>query len=259
MTVKTQQSYAQWATLVSLLVKRDLKIRYRNSVLGYAWSMMNPLLMMTVLSIVFSHAMRVDVPHYPLFILSGLLCWNLFSQSASNGVNGIVANASLLKKVKVPSWVFPTATIGSACIHVCLALIPYFIIALVLGLSFGWQVVQLPFVFLVYFLFIEGVVLVLGSLNVFFRDVAHVLEPVLQLVFYASPILYPIGVVPEKYHIFIRLNPIYHFVKAFRASLYDFATISLGEWGVMIGAAALSFLVGLVVYRSSEDRFLYHI
>ncbi len=259
MSEPSARSYRQWASLVSLLVKRELKIRYRDSVLGYLWSMMNPLLMMTILSVVFSHAMRVDMHHYPLYILSGLLCWNLFQHSAGNGVNGILHNASLLKKVKVPSWVFPTATIASASLHTLLALIPFFIIALVLQLPMGWQVVQLPLVFVIYFLFIEGVVLALSSLNVFFRDVGHVIDPVLQITFYATPILYPSSLVPEQYRTFLQLNPIVHFAGAFRSSLYDFTVITAGEWGIMLLCCAVSLTVGLVIYKRSEDRFLYYI
>lgn len=259
MTTTKSESYNQWTALVSLLVRRELKIRYRDSVLGYLWSMMNPLLMMTILSIVFSHAMRVNMHHYPLYILSGLLCWNLFLHSTSNGVSGILNNASLLKKVKVPSWIFPTATIGSASLHTLLALVPYFLIALVLDLPLGWQIVQLPLVFAVYFVFIEGVVLTLSSLNVFFRDVGHVIDPVLQIVFYATPVLYPPSVVPDQYRTFLQLNPVVHFAGAFRSSLYDFQVISPIEWAVMVACAAFSLLLGLFVYKRSEDRFLYYI
>jgi len=245
--------------LVSLLIRRDLKIRYRDSALGYLWSMMNPLLMMTVLTIVFSQAMRIEVPHYPVYVLSGLLCWTLFASSSLNGVHAIVGNASLLKKVKVPSWVFPTATIGSACVHMGLALIPFLVIAFATGLGLHVQLVQLPLVVAVYFLFIEGVVLIIGTLNVFFRDVGHVMEPVLQLVFYSSPILYPAAVVPEKFQLLIKLNPIYHYAAGFRAALYSGEWLGLTQWAAMLGFAAAALALGFYTYSRLEDRFLYHI
>lgn len=251
--------YKQWLDLVLLLIKRDLKIRYRNSVLGYLWSMLNPLLMMSILTVAFSHYMRTSLQHYPLYILSGLLCWNMTSQSTTNGVGSIINNASLLKKVRVPSWVFPAATIGSATVHMCLALVPYFLLALVLGHSLTGWFLQLPLVLALLFIFILGVVLTLGTLNVFFRDVSHVIDPVLQLVFYATPIIYPLTSVPEKYRVFLQLNPLYYFEAGFRSALYEGVCIAPGEWGVMVLLSLVSLGLGWLVYSKSEDRFLYHL
>ena len=156
----------RWIYIVKILVKRDLKIRYRNSILGYAWSMLNPLLMMTVITIVFSTAFRGGkIPHYPIYILSGLICWNMFAQSTMGGVNGIVHNAPLLKKVKVPSWVFPTSIIGSASLNVLFSLAPYVAIAYAVGLPFPVNIWQLIPLFIIFFIFIEGVVLILSAMT----------------------------------------------------------------------------------------------
>ncbi len=249
----------QWYSLVILLIKRDLKVRYRSSFLGYLWSMLNPLLTMAVLTVVFSYAMRVQMEHYAIYILSGLLCWNMFAQSAQLGVNAIVDNASLLKKVSVPHWVFPTATIGSAAVHSFFALVPYFVIALAVGFEFHWGFLQLPFVVLLFFIFIEGIVLTLSTLNVFFRDVGHVLDPILQLVFYGSPVLYPLSVLPEKFQMIIQLNPITHFLEGFRSSLYSSPPLNLETWGILIALAFISFLIGSVSFTRSKDAFLYYI
>lgn len=214
---------------------------------------------MAVLTMVFSYAMRVKMENYAIYILSGLLCWNMFAQSANLGVNSIVNNSSLLRKVSVPSWVFPTAVIGSAVTHSCFAFVPYVFIAIATGFHFQWGMLQLPFVLMIFFLFIEGVVLTLSALNVFFRDVAHVLEPVLQLVFYCSPVLYTLDVLPEKYQIIIKLNPITHFLHGFRSSLYSESVLDLKEWGIMVLLALISLALGTGIFRKTRDRFLYYI
>lgn len=248
-----------WLELVGLLVRRDLKIRYRASFLGYLWSMLNPLFMMLILTVVFSHAMKITVEHFSVYLISGILCWNMFSQSINLGTNSFVANAALLKKVPVPSWVFPTATIGSACVHGAFAFLPYIGIALYSGFGFDWTILQLPFVFVLFFFFLEGLVLTTGTLNVFFRDVGHVIEPVLQILFYASPVLYLPEILPEGYRTLLQFNPMYHFLKGFRSALYSTGPLSLADWTILGALAITSITIGSMTYERLRRRFLYHL
>ena len=257
--VVKQAGRSQWMTLVELLIRRDLKVRYRGSFLGYLWSMLNPLLMMTVMTVVFSQAMRVDLPHYPIYILSGLLAWNMLAQSTNLGVRSFVDNAALLKKVSIPSWIFSSATIGSAFVHACFAFVPYVVIALVTGFSFSLGLLQLPLVMILFYFFVQGIVLTLATLNVFFRDVGHVVEPILQIVFYASPVLYPVSALPDKYRAFLAFNPVTHYLAGFRSCLYDFPPLSLIEWGTMVGLSLASIALGSFVYHRGRDRFLYYL
>ncbi|NBW83131.1 ABC transporter permease, partial [bacterium] len=196
-----------WFHLISLMVKRDLKVRYRDSLLGYAWSMLNPLLSMVVLATIFSNVVRVETKSYPLFVLSGIICWNLFSQGLSSGVHSIVNNSFILRKVAVPSWVFPTASLSSAALNAGLALVPYLLISLWLENPPALCSVQLPFLFVLFYLFSHGVVMILSSLNVLFRDIGHAIDPILQILFYGTPILYKLDTMPEKVQIFMKINP----------------------------------------------------
>jgi len=257
--VVSQQSRGHRLELVKLLIRRDLKVRYRGSFLGYLWSMLNPLLMMTVMTVVFSHAMRVDLPNYPIYILSGLLAWNMFSQSINLGVRSFVDNAALLKKVRIPSWIFSSATIGSAFVHACFAFVPYIVIALATGFSFSVGLLQLPLVMLLFYLFVQGVVLMIATLNVFFRDVGHVVEPILQIVFYASPVLYPVSALPEKYRVLLDFNPVSHYLRGFRSALYSFPILTVADWSAMAAISAFSLFLGSWVYNRGRDRFLYYL
>ena len=183
-------SYNHWLELVVLLVRKEIKIRYKGSLLGYLWSMLNPLLMMTKLSLVFSQVMRDNIPYYPLYVLSGVICWNMFSQSLSSGIHSITLHGFLLRKVSVPAWVFPTSYVFTSCLNMVLALFPFAVISFFKGYYLSWTALQLPLVIFLFVVFIEGVVISLSSLNVVFRDIAHVCEPLLQLFFYMSPVVY---------------------------------------------------------------------
>lgn len=246
-----------WIHLVKLMVKRDLKVRYRGSMLGYAWSMLNPLLSMTILAAIFSHVVKIETEHYPLYVLSGLIAWNMFAQSVGAGVHSIVNNSFILRKVAVPSWVFPTASISSAVVNSVLALLPYGLISLFLKHPLSLTLIQLPLIFVLYFLFIHGVVMILSSLNVLFRDVGHVVEPVLQILFYGSPVLYAANVVPEKIRELLILNPVAHFIEAVRAALYSGQWLSAQQLFILTLLALLSPLLGRLVYQRTRDGFIY--
>lgn len=250
---------AHWISFIILLVKRDLKIRYRESVLGYLWSMLNPLLTMTILTLVFRKALKLEQPHYPVYLLSGLLCWNLFAQSVGVGVHSVVNNGMLLRKVKVPALVFPTASISSAAVNMVLSFFPFLVVSHFVGQQTTFHLIQIFPVLALYFIFIEGVVLFISSVNVFFRDVGHVIENVLQILFYATPIMYPIKLIPDSYRFLMELNPIYFYVKGFRLALYDNQIITGADWAAMILAALLVFVFGLWQFRRVEQRFHYHL
>jgi ABC-type polysaccharide/polyol phosphate export permease len=248
-----------WLDLVWLLVQRDLRVRYRGSFLGYLWSMMNPLLYMGIMMFVFSHLMRFKVENYGSFILSGILAWNLFLQSLGIGVHSIVANGALLRKVKVPATLFPAASVCSVCVNFVLALGPYLIIAFFTGVKLTGWVLALPLILAPYLVFIFGVVLIVSTLNVRFRDVGHVMEPILTMGSYATPVFYPIEMLPERYQHIIRLNPLAHYVGTMRDVLWSGVFPPLAELATIYGLAALAFVVGVLVYRKNRDGFIYNL
>lgn len=248
-----------WSNLVLLLVQRDLRIRYRGSLLGYLWSMMNPLLYMAILSFVFRQLMRFEIKNFSLFILSGIMAWNLFHQSLVIGVNSIVANGSLLRKVKVPSMLFPATSVCSVLVNFCLALGPFLVIALATGAKLTFWIFALPITLIPYLIFIYGLVLSLSTLNVAYRDVGHVLEPLLTMLFYATPIVYPIERLPEFYRFIIGMNPLTHFIQEIRRCLYDGQAPSLQDVILMTSLAFISLLCGIVIYRKNRDRFIYNL
>jgi ABC-2 type transport system permease protein len=245
--------------LVILLVQRDLRVRYRGSVLGYFWSMMNPLLTMLILWAVFSHLMKYQMPNFSLFLLSGILTWNFFLQSLSIGVNSILHSGGLLKKVSTPAFIFPLATVASCLVNFFLALVPFVIISLILQQPLRLSLISLPMVWLPYILFTFGCALALASINVIYRDVAHVIDPLLQITFYATPVIYPIEAIPEKYRYLLQFNPLNHFVSASRKVLYESEVPSLRTFGVLMAMALVALTIGLTIYRAKRAKFIYFV
>ncbi len=246
-----------WIDLVSLLVVRDLRVRYRGSFLGYLWSMMNPLLYMIVLSFVFSHIMKFQIEHYPVFVLSGILTWNLFHQSVGSGVHSVVNNGALLRKVRVPESIFPAASVCSMLVNFLLALIPFAIIATATGVKLTPWVLLVPLLLVPYVLFIFGASLFFSTLNVRFRDVGHVMEPLLQITFYATPVVYPESTLPESYRRLIELNPLTHFLRGFRSVLFYGEAPSWSSVVPTIAIALVMLLIGGSLFYSRRDRFVY--
>ena len=258
-TPTIESRYSLWLGLVWLLVRKELKVRYKGSVFGYVWSMLNPLLYMCVLAFVFSHVMRFKTENYTLFVLSGILAWNIFLQGVVLGTSSIVNNSALLKKVRVPATVFPAASVGSCLVNFLLALIPFIIISLIMTKSISGLVLVVPAVVFPYAVFVFGIGLTLGSLNVLFRDIAHMLEPILNMVFYATPIIYPPETIPERFRWLLTANPIATYVLSIRSLLYDRVMPSATDLGLVYLYAAISLCCGLIVYRRTRDKFIYRL
>ena len=178
---------------------KELKIRYKRSVLGFMWALLNPAFMMLVLTLVFSTIMRFPIPHYAIFLLSVLLPWTFFSQSLSYAVEAIVTNGDLIKKVAVPKLVFPMAAVVSNIINLLLSLIPLALLVPIMRHPFYWTWLYLPVPLLALAIFTLGMTFFFAAANVYYRDVAHILQVVLSAWFYVTPIIYPLDMIPEKY------------------------------------------------------------
>ena len=247
--------------LVNFLIRRELKVKYRGTILGYLWSMLNPLLTMTVISLVFSRLMR-GIPDYNIFVLSGLLIWNVALGTIISGTNSIVANTHLLRKVKMPIWVFPLVSLGSSLTNFLLSLLPFAVVFAFSDRSLDLQILLVPILIIMFALFLTGISLTLATLNVFFRDISHVLDPVLTLVFYATPIIYDrhSDIIPEKIAKILGYNPFTHYIETIRACLYGSSEPpSLESIAITVGLAIISMLTGYWVYKRKRAEILFNL
>lgn len=237
------------------LVKRDLKVRYKRSVLGIFWTMLNPLLMMVITSIVFSALFRGSITNFPIYVLSGYLVWTFFSQSTVAASSSILDSSGLTRKVYVPPALFPLACVVSALVNLALAIVPLGLIMIVTGGTFTWALLVLPISALILALFTFGLGLILSSSAVFFRDTVYTYQVLLVAWMYLTPLFYPESIIPDKYKIIVYLNPVYHLVQLFRVPIYSGELPSPENF---IAAALFSFAVvvlGWWFFEATRNRF----
>ncbi len=244
--------------LVALLVWRDLKVRYKRSALGMLWTLLNPLLQMAVYTVVFSMVLRVKVPAFPVFVLSGLLPFGLVAVSATAGSTSLLLNQALIRKVAVPQAVYPLAAVGSKLVDVVLSLVPLAAVAAALGRPPGASWLFLVPALAAGAALAAGIACLVASLTVFFRDVRHLLDILFQLWLYATPILYPADALAGIEHPALRavlaLNPMIPLVRAFQMAAYEGRAPSAGTLGAALAVGAVSLAAGFAAFHRLEPH-----
>ena len=238
---------------------KELKVRYKRSVLGFFWALLNPMLLMLVLTIVFSTIFGASIPHYAVFILSALLPWTFFSQSFSYGAESVVGNADLIKKVRIPKSIFVLAAVASNMINLLLSLIPLFLIVVAVGHPLHLTWIYLPVPLLALSIFALGASFFFATANVFYRDVSHILQVVLQVWFYVTPILYSIQIFPAKYRWLFEFNPVIFVLNGFRLSVYYGLLPTSQSIAASFACGFLALLIGYSVFRHYQDQFVFYI
>jgi homopolymeric O-antigen transport system permease protein len=249
----------RYRDLVVTLIARELTVRYKRSTIGFVWTMLQPMLMMAVLTIVFSTIFRFQVPNYAVYVLAGVLFWNFFSQSIISSMNSLRGNAGLLKKLPVPHAVFPIATVAAGVVNLVLALIPLLILLKLTHHPLAPSLLFLPVSVAIAALFTLGAGLLLSPLAVFFYDVVEVVGVLMMLAMYATPVFYPMSIVPEKYHWIVRFNPIRSILEVFRDPIFYSKVPPISHLTVAVGVAVLSFVLGYWSFRRSSHRIPFYV
>ncbi len=214
------------------MVRTDLKVRYKNSVLGFVWSMVNPALYLVVFYVVFVIILPNGIPNFPIFLLSGLLVWNLFSAALAGGTGAIVANAGIVKKVSFPREILPLASVGSALVHFFLQAIVLFLALIVFRWDVGWAYIPLLIpAMLTLLLLAAGLAVLLSALNVNLRDTSHMLELALLAWFWFTPIVWPFRTLSDNpkvdgFEWFLFVNPITPIVLTFQRAIYNRTSVT---------------------------------
>jgi homopolymeric O-antigen transport system permease protein len=245
--------------LIWALAMKELNIRYKRSALGFFWALLNPLLMMIIYTLVFSTIMRFSIPHYPIFLISALLPWTFFSQSLSYSVESVVGNGDLLKKVYVAKSVFPIAAVLSNVINFLFSMVPLILLLVVFRFPFHWTWFYFVVPFLGLLMFTLGCSFFVAMANVFFRDMAHILQVILSAWFYLCPILYPLDVVPERYRILFRLNPLAYPLNGFRLAIYYGLLPTPQSVAASLAVGLVTLWIGYRLFRRHEDALVYYV
>lgn len=251
--------------LLSELVRTDFKLRYQGSILGYAWSLLKPLLLFVILYIVFVYFLRIgkDMPHFPVYLLLGIVLWNFFVEMTVQSLTSIVNRGDLIRKIRIPRWLIVFSSSISAVINVALSLIVVFVFMLINQVPLTFGIAMLPvYLIMIYFLAL-GFSLLLAAAYVKFRDISYIWEIILQAGFYATPIIYPLQMVNnDLIEKILLMNPVAQAIQGARYFLVTDQTLTThdawdGSWYVALPTLfiVVVFVVGLLYFRSQAKSF----
>lgn len=254
-TLNRLKEIYKYREMIISLVRKDLRTRYKGSVLGFLWTFINPLLQLIVYSIVFSFVMRVKMENYYMYMFVGLLPWIFFCNALQLGSISIVSNRDLIKKIYFPRLVLPIATLGSSFMNFLFSLIVLFIALLVSGIGISIYFIYVPVLCLILLLFASSFTFILAACNVYLRDLEHIIAIVTMSWFYAVPILYPIEMVPNEFQELYRLDPIVPIILSFQDAIY-YKRLPNIESLINIGILSIILLViSYFVFEKLQKNF----
>jgi len=249
----------RYRDLLVQLISRNIKTRYKRSVLGILWTMLNPLLMMLVLTAVFSRLFRFSTTYYAVYALAGIILWNFFAQTTMQAMSELLWGGSLLHRIYVPRAIFAVTAVGTGLINLLLSLIPLLVIMLITGVPMTPSLVFLPVPIILVAMFALGLGLFLSTISVYFADVMEMFQILVSIWMYLTPIMYPKEVIPEQYRWLFNLNPMYHLLELFRAPIW-IGWLS-GPKTVLAGtvAAVVTLVFGWWFFTRKTDEFSYRV
>jgi len=245
--------------LIAQLVRRDVLTRYKRSVLGVAWTMLNPLGMMLVLTIAFSQIFG-GTRAYPAYVLSGLIAWNFFSQTTTAGINQMVWGGGLLSRIYIPRTVFVLSSIGTGIVNLLLSMVPLILVLVITGTPIRVTILFLPVSIISLAAFSLGIALLISTWAIYYYDVAEMYQIALTAWMYLTPIIYPERIIPEPLRVWLfTLNPMYHMVSLFRAPLYEGALPTLEATLAGLGIGIIVLAIGWIFFSKRSDEFAYRV
>ncbi len=249
----------RYGFLLRQLVSRDFKTKYKRSVLGVLWSLMNPLLTMMVMYIVFSTLFKTNIANFPVYLLIGIVCWNFFSEVTNSCLTAITGNTALITKVYVPKYMYPLSRVISSLVNLGFSLIPLFAVLLITKTGLTIRLLLLPFPLACLLLFALGMGLILASLMVFFRDAQFLWGVISTLWMYLTPIFYDASIIPQQFMTVYKMNPLYHIIYVMRAFLLDGMSPEPLVYILCLVSALVPLLLGLWIFKRTQDRFVLYL
>ncbi len=263
MLLEKIKSLYEYRDLLTTLTIKELKVQYRGSVLGFFWSLLNPLLMMLIFTFVFAYIFKFNIKNFPIFLLCALLPWNFFSTAVTVATSSIIANAELIKKVYFPREILPLSIVGANLINFLLSLIVLFVFLIIYGYNFYVFLPVLVLIVIIQTVLTTGCCLLLTAINVYFRDIEYIVTVGLLALFYGTPIIYPLSWVESSYWMteypfftyLYKLNPLVPLVILYRDVLYNNQMPSLNMFAYAVGSALTLLVIGYMVFNRLEPKF----
>lgn len=249
----------KYGFLLEQLVSREFKTRYKRSVLGILWSVLNPILMMSIQYIVFSQLFKTGIDNYPVYLLSGTVIFNFFNEAVGQAMISITGNASLISKVYLPKYIYPITKVISSGINLLLSLVPLFIVILMTGEEITKTYIMIPYILFCVFLFTVGFGMMMASAMTFFRDMGFLWGIIIMAWTYLTPLFYPVSIIPEPMLKFYNLNPMVHFINSVRAIVIDATAPRPSELVICTAWAVVMMLIGSYIFKRSQDKFIFYV
>lgn len=257
--IKYYYVFSKYHFLLSQLVVRDFKTKYKRSFLGVLWSLLNPVLTMLVQYVVFSELFKWNINHFAAYLLIGTVLFSFFSESTTQALISITSNAALITKVYVPKYIFPISKVISSCINLLFSLIALYIVLLLSGIPLNIYHLLLPFGLLCLIVFCIGMGLILSSLMVFFRDMQFLYGVILTLWTYLTPLFYPEDILPERFMWLMECNPMYHYIRYVRNIMLDASLPTFRAHFFCAFFALAALIMGLLFFKKTQKRFIYNL
>ncbi len=247
--------------VIQNMVTQELRVRYQRSILGFFWTLLNPLLMLATLAMVFSHLFKTEIRNYPLYLMAGMVPWSFLSISLNDSAVCIIVNEGLIRKIYLPKLVFPISRVLIGLMTFVFSLGAMFLLLWPLGARPSPSMLFLPLIIGLFAIFTLGLSLIVATANTFFRDCGHLVSVFLQAWYFVTPIIYPVNgdVFPESARWIFRLNPAFYFVELFHDVLYSGRWPRLGLLTVATAIAVASLGVGYAIFKSHEDKMVFRL
>ena len=242
--------------MIYSLVRKDLRTRYKGSVLGFLWTFLNPLLQLIVYSIAFAYIMRVHMDRYYMFMFVGLLPWIFFCSCVQGGATSVMSGADLIKKIYFPRLVLPISTVSAAFMNLLFSMIVMFAALFVSGIGISKNIVYLPILLILLYALGLGLAFIFSACNVYFRDLEHILGIVTMSMFYVTPVIYSISMVPKKFLHLFYLNPMVPVVLAFQDVLYYQRAPHMDTLLSVAGYAIAFIVIGYFLFQKLQRNFV---
>jgi len=257
--MKNLKVFNKYSYLLINLVRKDITIKYRRSILGILWSVLNPLLMMLVITSVFKNIFKIQIENFPVYYLTGSLIFNFMSEATTGSMMSVLSGGGLIRKVYIPKYIFPLEKCMFALVNCLFSFVAVLVMIPVLRSPLYWTLLfsWIPLLFVLIFSF--GLGMILSSLTVFFRDINHLYTVWIVAWMYLTPIIYPVEILPQRLMFIMEINPMYHYVDYFRQLAMEGVFPSLEATMNCFIYSIIFLAFGIVIFKKTQDRFILYI
>ena len=245
----------EYRELLKTSIKKDIRGKYKSSILGVIWSFLNPLLQLAVYAIVFPLIMKSNIPNYTVFVCCGLIPWTFFSTAISRTSFVMVENANIIKKVYFPREILPISIVTSEMVNFIISTVIILAFVMAYGIGFSWYIVFYPVILIIQYILLIGISLLVSSITVYIRDLQHFIGILLQLLFYATPIVYGLDIIPESFRWILKINPMSYIIDGYRSIFYYQKMPDFVGLGIVLAISVILCIIGYLVFNKLQKRF----